>query len=80
MSKLGIHVYIDEAEKIYPYTLFSSSDLLQMKVNSIIVNYWYNDKNWDYWAARQKSKNKKDIFKSKSTPHMFPWYHRNRRY
>lgn len=56
---------------------------LEAKVDDIIKTYWSSEGSKAFRAtlATQKlNPRTKDIFRSKSTPHTFPWYHRKRKY
>ncbi|UVX31171.1 hypothetical protein P4b_00076 [Klebsiella phage VLCpiP4b] len=56
---------------------------LETKVDDIIKTYWSSEGSKAFRAAlaAQKSNPRtKDIFRSTSTTHTFPWYHRKRKY
>lgn len=56
---------------------------LETKVDELINTYWSSEGSKAYHAiliAQKANPRTKDIFKSKSTPHTFPWYHRKRKY
>lgn len=56
---------------------------LEAKLDDLINTYWSSEGSKAFRAtlAAQKSNPRtKDIFRSKSTPHAFPWYHRKRKY
>jgi hypothetical protein len=59
---------------------YSTSERLASKVGQLICNLWNDESQWQYWFNRLKEPKKKDFFRGKSSTHMFPWYHRNRRY
>lgn len=56
---------------------------LECKLDAIIDNLW-NGKNGQIFAsyiqAVRDNPRTKDVYRSKSTTHSFPWYHRNRKY
>lgn len=56
---------------------------LETKLDDLINTYWSTEGSKAYHAiltAQKANPRTKDIFRSKSTPHTFPWYHRNRKY
>lgn len=56
---------------------------LKSKVNRIIDKFWLNpcyDEMHLYLAQIQKNPRTKDVFKSKSTTHHYPWYRRGSKY
>lgn len=56
---------------------------LETKVDDIIKAYWSSEGSKAFratLAAQKLNPRTKDIFRSKSTPHTFPWYHRKRKY
>ena len=56
---------------------------LEAKLDDLINTYWSSEGSKAYHAilaAQKANPRTKDIFKSKSTPHTFPWYHRKRKY
>lgn len=56
---------------------------LEAKLDDLINTYWSSEGSKAYHAiltARKLNPRTKDIFRSKSTPHTFPWYHRKRKY
>lgn len=56
---------------------------LEAKVDDIIKTYWSSEGSKAFratLAAQKLNPRTKDIFKSKSTSHTFPWYHRKRKY
>lgn len=56
---------------------------LEAKVDDIIKTYWSSEGSKAFratLAAQKLNPRTKDIFRSKSTPHTFPWYHRKRKY
>ena len=56
---------------------------LKSKVDSIIDKFWLNPCGDDmhlYLAQIQKNPRTKDVFKSKSTTHHYPWYRRGSKY
>ena len=56
---------------------------LETKVDDIINTYWSSEGSKAYHAiltAQRLNPRTKDIFRSTSTPHAFPWYHRKRKY
>lgn len=56
---------------------------LEAKVDDIIKTYWSSEGSKAFratLAAQKLNPRTKDIFRSKSTAHTFPWYHRKRKY
>ncbi|AFR51983.1 hypothetical protein ECBP1_0032 [Escherichia phage ECBP1] len=56
---------------------------LKSKVDRIIDKFWLNPCGDDmhlYLAQIQKNPRTKDVFKSKSTTHHYPWYRRGSKY
>lgn len=56
---------------------------LEAKMDDLINTYWSSEGSKAYHAilaAQKANPRTKDIFRSKSTPHTFPWYHRKRKY
>lgn len=56
---------------------------LETKLDDLINTYWSTEGSKAYHAilaAQKANPRTKDIFKSKSTSHTFPWYHRKRKY
>lgn len=56
---------------------------LEAKMDDIIKTYWSSEGSKAFRAiltAQKANPRTKDIFRSKSTPHAFPWYHRKRKY
>lgn len=56
---------------------------LEAKLDDLINTYWSTEGSKAYHAilaAQKANPRTKDIFKSKSTSHTFPWYHRKRKY
>lgn len=56
---------------------------LKSKVDRIIDKFWLNpcgDDTQLYLAQIQKNPRTKDVFKSKSTTHHYPWYRRGSKY
>lgn len=56
---------------------------LEAKLDDIIKTYWSSEGSKAFRAALAAQKlnpRTKDIFRSTSTPHTFPWYHRKRKY
>lgn len=56
---------------------------LEAKLDKLINSYWTNSGSKELramLAAQKLNPRTKDIFRSKNTPHTFPWYHRNRKY
>lgn len=56
---------------------------LEAKLDDLINTYWSSEGSKAYHAilaAQKINPRTKDIFRSKSTPHTFPWYHRKRKY
>ncbi|UVX30986.1 hypothetical protein P4a_00059 [Klebsiella phage VLCpiP4a] len=56
---------------------------LEVKLDDLINTYWSSEGSKAYHAilaAQKANPRTKDIFRSKSTPHTFPWYHRKRKY
>uniref|UniRef100_A0AAU8EBW0 Uncharacterized protein n=1 Tax=Klebsiella phage vB_Kpn16-P2 TaxID=3230846 RepID=A0AAU8EBW0_9VIRU len=56
---------------------------LETKVDDLINTYWSSEGSKAYHAiltAQKTNPRTKDIFRSTSTPHTFPWYHRKRKY
>lgn len=56
---------------------------LEAKLDDLINTYWSTEGSKAYnaiLAAQKANPRTKDIFRSKSTPHTFPWYHRKRKY
>lgn len=56
---------------------------LEAKVDDIIKTYWSSEGSKAFratLAAQKLNPRTKDIFRSTSTPHTFPWYHRKRKY
>lgn len=56
---------------------------LETKVDDIIKTYWSSEGSKAFratLAAQKLNPRTKDIFRSTSTPHTFPWYHRKRKY
>ena len=56
---------------------------LEAKMDDLINTYWSSEGSKAYHAilaAQKTNPRTKDIFRSKSTPHTFPWYHRKRKY
>lgn len=56
---------------------------LKSKVDRIIDKFWLNpcgDNTQLYLAQIQKNPRTKDVFKSKSTTHHYPWYRRGSKY
>lgn len=56
---------------------------LETKVDDLINTYWSSEGSKAYHAiltAQKTNPRTKDIFRSKSTTHTFPWYHRKRKY
>lgn len=67
-------------------TVLSTKDCrspLETKVDDLIETYWSTEGSKAFraaLAAQKANPRTKDIFRSKSTPHTFPWYHRKRKY
>lgn len=67
-------------------TVLSKKDCrspLETKVDDIINTYWSSEGSKAYHAiltAQRLNPRTKDIFRSTSTLHAFPWYHRKRKY
>lgn len=60
-----------------------SRSVLEAKLDKLINSYWTSGGSKELramLAAQKRNPSTKDIFKSKSTPHTFPWYHRKRKY
>lgn len=56
---------------------------LEAKMDDIIKTYWSSEGSKAFratLAAQKLNPRTKDIFRSTSTPHTFPWYHRKRKY
>lgn len=56
---------------------------LETKMDELINTYWSSEGSKAYHAiltAQKTNPRTKDIFRSKSTTHTFPWYHRKRKY
>lgn len=56
---------------------------LETKVDDLINTYWSSEGSKAYHAilvAQKTNPRTKDIFRSTSTTHTFPWYHRKRKY
>ena len=56
---------------------------LEEKLDSLIKDYWTWNGSKEFRAmmsAKSLNPRTKDVFKSKSTQHTFPWYHRKRKY
>lgn len=56
---------------------------LETKVDDLINTYWSSEGSKAFratLAAQKLNPRTKDIFRSTSTPHTFPWYHRKRKY
>lgn len=56
---------------------------LEAKLDKLINSYWTNGGSKELramLAAQKANPRTKDVFRSTSTPHTFPWYHRNRKY
>lgn len=56
---------------------------LEAKMDKLINSYWTNGGSKELramLAAQKANPRTKDIFRSTSTPHTFPWYHRKRKY
>lgn len=56
---------------------------LETKVDNLISTYWSSEGSKAFratLAAQKLNPRTKDIFRSTSTPHTFPWYHRKRKY
>lgn len=56
---------------------------LEAKMDDLINTYWSSEGSKAYHAilaAQKTNPRTKDIFRSTSTPHTFPWYHRKRKY
>ena len=56
---------------------------LEAKLDDLIKTYWSSEGSKAFRAiltAQKANPRTKDIFRSKSTPHTFPWYHRKRKY
>lgn len=56
---------------------------LETKMDDIIKTYWSSEGSKAFratLAAQKLNPRTKDIFRSTSTPHTFPWYHRKRKY
>lgn len=56
---------------------------LEAKLDDLINTYWSSEGSKAYHAilsAQKANPRTKAIFRSKSTPHTFPWYHRKRKY
>lgn len=56
---------------------------LEAKMDDLINTYWSTEGSKAYHAilaAQKANPRTKDIFRSTSTPHTFPWYHRKRKY
>ena len=56
---------------------------LETKLDALINTYWSTEGSKAFRAiltAQKANPRTKDIFRSKSTPHTFPWYHRKRKY
>lgn len=56
---------------------------LETKVDDIINTYWSSEGSKAFraiLAVQKLNPRTKDIFRSTSTPHTFPWYHRKRKY
>ena len=65
--------------------LFSvdSRSVLEAKLDKLINSYWRKGGSKELRAmldAQRRNPRTKDIFRSTSTPHTFPWYHRKRKY
>lgn len=65
---------------VFPYT--PPEPHLKSKVDRIIDKFWLNpcDEMHLYLAQIQKNPRTKDVFKSKSTTHHYPWYRRGSKY
>lgn len=67
-------------------TVLSTKDCrspLEAKMDKLINSYWTNGGSKELramLAAQKANPRTKDVFRSTSTPHTFPWYHRNRKY
>lgn len=67
-------------------TVLSTKDCrspLEAKLDKLINSYWTNGGSKELramLAAQKANPRTKDIFRSTSTPHTFPWYHRKRKY
>ena len=71
----SIHeAYMDEFARL-------ENSSLENQVDDLIGGLWEHGKPWaghyDYVKANPKTK---DLFKSKSTTHRFPWGHKDRKY
>lgn len=56
---------------------------LEAKMDDLINTYWSSEGSKAYHAiltTKKTNPRTKDIFRSKSTTHTFPWYHRKRKY
>lgn len=56
---------------------------LETKLDDLINTYWSSEGSKAFraiLAAQKTNPRTKDIFRSTSTPHTFPWYHRKRKY
>lgn len=56
---------------------------LEVKMDNLIKTYWSSEGSKAFratLAAQKLNPRTKAIFRSKSTPHTFPWYHRKRKY
>lgn len=56
---------------------------LEAKMDDLIKTYWSSEGSKAFratLAAQKLNPRTKDIFRSTSTPHTFPWYRRKRKY
>lgn len=74
---------IDSDWVVYDYLNYELPSQLEEKLDSLIKDYWTWNGSKEFRAmmsARSLNPRTKDVFKSKSTQHTFPWYHRKRKY
>ena len=69
--------------QVFVETYIPPEPHLKSKVDRIIDKFWLNpcgDDTQLYLAQIQKNPRTKDVFKSKSTTHHYPWYRRGSKY
>lgn len=81
MKQTLIHGW--SGRQVFVETYIPPEPHLKSKVDRIIDKFWLNPCGGDtqlYLAQIQKNPRTKDVFKSKSTTHHYPWYRRGSKY
>lgn len=80
VSKSNLVIIYDSLSEL---SSIDSRSVLEAKLDRLINSYWRKGGSKELramLAAQKLNPRTKDIFKSKSTTHTFPWYHRKRKY